>query len=65
MPMSCYLLFESIIRTFMQHIIRFLQTIHKLQREDDAFKDFVTREINYFKGQGKRSDLLEKTLHPL
>ncbi|KAL7440238.1 hypothetical protein ACHAXH_008137 [Discostella pseudostelligera] len=40
------------------------QAIHKLQREDDVFKDFVTREINYFKAQGKRTDLLEKTLHP-
>lgn len=50
------------IRAFMLHNVRLLQTFQNLQREDDIFKEIVTREIEYFKAQGKRTDLLEKTL---
>ena len=40
-----------------------VQVFHKLKKEDDIFKDFVTKEIESFKMQGKRTALLEKTLN--
>ena len=39
------------------------QVFHELKKEEDIFKDFVTKEIEKFKVQGKRTILLEKTLH--
>ncbi len=39
------------------------QVFHKLKKEDDIFKAFVTKEIENFKVQGKRTALLEKTLN--
>ncbi|KAL3804219.1 hypothetical protein ACHAW5_011139 [Stephanodiscus triporus] len=38
------------------------QVFHELKKEEDIFKDFVTKEIENFKVQGKRTILLEKTL---
>jgi hypothetical protein len=38
------------------------QVLHELKKEEDIFKDFVTKEIENFKVQGKRTILLEKTL---
>jgi len=35
---------------------------HELKKEEDIFKDFVTKEIENFKVQGKRTILLEKAL---
>ena len=40
------------------------QVFHKLKKEDCIFKDFVAKEIENFKVQGKRTALLEsKTLY--
>lgn len=39
------------------------QVFHKLKKEDCIFKDFVAKEIENFKVQGKRTALLEKTLN--
>ena len=41
------------------------QVIYKLKKDDDIFKDFVAKEIENFKVQGKikRIALLEKTLN--
>lgn len=35
----------------------------KLKKEDDIFQDFVAKEIEKFKAQGKRTALLEKSLN--
>lgn len=35
-----------------------MQVFHELKKEDDIFKAFVTKEIENFKIQGKRTALL-------
>jgi hypothetical protein len=34
-----------------------------LKEEDDVFKEFVVKEIENFKRQGKRTALMEKTVN--
>ena len=36
---------------------------HELKKEEVIFNDFVKKEMEYLKSQGKKTNLLQKTLH--
>lgn len=42
---------------------RYTQALQTLKDEDDVFKEFVAKEIENFKRQGKRTALMEKTIN--
>jgi hypothetical protein len=57
-------LFLSAALNSYTHIIpRIEQVLESIKNEDDIFRQFVAKEIENFKLEGKRTVLLEKTFN--